>query len=134
MHITKFLNVINGQRKKQYIALYGEMTLEWNSTSSVSFRINALLGNELYIEWDDDSLPEEELFETTGSLQTLSHSYSNSRERSVKIRGSGIYVMSALYITDKSDFKAFPITSEKCTKMPNLQIVNFQRMHKFLLD
>lgn len=128
MHITKVLNIINGQRKKQYTALYGEMTLEWNSTSSVSFRINALLGNELYIEWDDDDLTEEELFETTGSGQTLSHSYSNNRERSIKVRGSGIYVMSALYVNDRNDFKAFPITAEKCTRMPNLQIVNFQRM------
>nr|DAM63942.1 MAG TPA: LEUCINE-RICH REPEAT-CONTAINING G-PROTEIN COUPLED RECEPTOR PROTEIN, WNT, LGR, RSPO [Caudoviricetes sp.] len=131
MHITKLLKVINGQRKKQYTALYGEMTLEWNSTSSVSFRLNSLLGNELYIDWDDDSLQEEEHFETTGSLQTLSHSYSNSRERSVKVRGSGIYVMSSLYITDRSDFKAFPLTAEKCTKLPNLQIINFSKCYYF---
>jgi len=125
MHITKLINIINGQRKKQYTALYGEMTLEWNSTSDVSFRINALLGNELKINWDDDSLTDEELFETTGSIQTLSHSYSDSRERSVTIKGSGIYVMTALYVNDRNDFKSFPITAEKCTRMPNLQLVNF---------
>lgn len=107
------------------------MTLEWNSTSSVGFSINALLGNELYIDWDDDSLTEEERFETIGSNQSFTHNYSNSRERSVKIRGSGIYVMSHLYVLDKNTFKAFPITSEKCTKMPNLQYINFNGCQNF---
>ena len=107
------------------------MTLEWNSTSSVGFSINALLGNELYIDWDDDSLTEEERFETIGSNQSFTHNYSNSRERSIKIRGSGIYVMSHLYVLDKNTFKAFPITSEKCTKMPNLQYINFNGCQNF---
>lgn len=122
MHISQMAKVLTGQRKKEYEPLDGFFTLKWVSTSSVNFIITSLAGNKLYVNWDDDNdLTAEEEFITTGSTQTLSHSYSNNRERSVKVRGSGVYVMTRFQCSDNSYLSGFPFDSENCSMLPNLK-------------
>jgi hypothetical protein len=115
--------VLTGQRKKEYESLDGFFTFTISQTSSVYFNITALIGNTLFIDWDDEDNPDvEEEFTTTGVSQRLSHNYSNSnRERTIRIHGSGVYVMSIFNVSGFRNIKDFPFNSENCSMLPNLK-------------
>lgn len=123
------MKILNGQRAAEYENLYSEMTLQWNSTNSISFYIRSLIGNTIQIVWDDDSV-ENTVIETTGIRQSISMNFSNSKQRSITLKGSGVYTLTQIQIAHDS-FKCMPIIDEKCMQLPNLTTLNFSQSRYF---
>lgn len=117
------MKILNGQRASDYKQLYSEMTLQWNSTNNITFYIYSFLGNTIQIDWDDDSV-ENTIINTTGNRQTISKSFNTSKQRSITLKGSGVYTLTQLHINNTS-FKCMPIIDEKCMQLPNLTTLNF---------
>lgn len=122
MHISQMAKVLTGQRKKAYESLDGHFTFTVSPVSEVYFNITSLIGNTLFINWDDENNTNEEEIATTGVSQRISHTYSSSdRERTIRIHGSGVYVMSIFNVSDFIYIKDFPFNSESCSMLPNLR-------------
>lgn len=128
--------VLTGQRKKEYESLDGFFTFTISETSEVYFNITALIGNTLFIDWDDENTPDvEEEFTTTGVSQRIYHRYSNSdRERTIRIHGSGVYVMSIFNNSGFRYIKEFPFNSENCSMLPNLKQLILSDSDRFQWD
>lgn len=129
MHITQMMKILNGQRASDYKQLYSEITLQWNSTNNITFYIYSFLGNTIQIDWDDDSV-ENTIINTTGNRQTISKSFNTSKQRSITLKGSGVYTLTQLHINN-SYFKCMPIIDEKCMQLPNLTTLNFSDSQYF---
>ena len=122
MHISQIAKVLTGQRKKAYESLDGHFTFTVSPVSEVYFNITSLIGNTLFINWDDENNPNEEEIATTGVSQRISHTYSSSdRERTIRIHGSGVYVMSIFNVSGFRNIKDFPFNSENCSILHNLK-------------
>lgn len=129
MHITTMMKVLNGQKAKDYKILYSELSLVWRTTNTISFNIKSLIGNTIEIDWGDASV-ENSTIQTTGNLQTISQSFDSSIERTIKLKGSGVYTLSQLIINSQN-FSTILLDEDNTLELPSLTTLNFKNSYNF---
>lgn len=101
----------------EYQDLYSQVQMLWQN-SGIDFYITSLMGNQITIDYDDQNTPSETI-ETTGGQQRIRKSFSNSKERRIVLKGSGVYTLSNLNTDGEYDdnLKCIYFTRE----LPNLK-------------